>query len=599
MGKPVILLMKDIYYPILAGLGVLVNLVAIVILSRRNCGLSKCISVYMVSMATADLLVMIINVMVYHIFSYRFPLSFLSYTPVCRIVIYMTTITFDLSVWFTVSFTFDRFVAVCFEKFKVRYCTARTVGVVITVFCFLSLFKNIPFLFAYEPQQTINKVQWGCRPNVDFFSSPLGTAWVWFHSAWLVWLPFTLIASFNCSTIGRILVANRTRRNLRGNRSEYLSDSEMENRRKSIILLFTVSGSFILFWLTAAVSFVSTRLANINYYRGDRTAPEYIATETGTCLKFVSCIQNPCIYVATQRKFRDELKNVLKSLWPESITAVRRDDILNETSSEAIWVELRNTKGATTLRGVYYRQPNRETEIEEQIFRHRYDRKNKRAIIVGDFNYPNVDWKTNSVKGTEGTKFLNCIQEKSFNWHVTRPTRGGTIPDLVFNNESEEVDGIAMGYHFGAGDLLQSCKELDDTNIVVNQEQCEILDMISIMREEVREGLTSLKVDKSPGQNGLYPRLSKEASEKITGALRIIVKSSLDTVTGKLEEGSAVDVVYMDFTRAFDKVPHGRLVRKMKAHGIQWNVASWIESWLRDGKQRIVADGLRVESGFQ
>ncbi|XP_067864741.1 probable G-protein coupled receptor 139 [Heterodontus francisci] len=315
MGKPVILLMKDIYYPIVAALGVLVNLVTIMILSRRNCGLSKCISVYMVAMATADLLVLIINVIVYRIFSYQFPLSFLSYTPVCRVIIYLCTVTFDLSVWFTVSFTFDRFVAICFERFKTRYCTERTAGVVITVFCLLSFLKNIRFLFAYEPQQIINKVQWGCWASVEFFSSPLGTAWVWFHSAWLVWLPFTLIVSLNCSTIGRILVSNRTRRKLQGNRSENRSDSEMENRRKSIILLFTVSGSFILFWLTAAMSFVPTGLTNTNYYRGDLMAPRYIAAETGTCLKFLSCIQNPCIYVATQRKFRAELKNVLKSLW--------------------------------------------------------------------------------------------------------------------------------------------------------------------------------------------------------------------------------------------------------------------------------------------
>ncbi|XP_067864734.1 probable G-protein coupled receptor 139 [Heterodontus francisci] len=315
MGKPAILLMKDIYYPIVAALGVLVNLVAIVILSRRNCGLSNCISVYMVAMATADLLVMIINVMVYRIFSYHFPFSFLSYTPVCRVILYMTAINFDLSVWFTVFFTFDRFVAVCFQKFKTRYCTARTAGVVTAVICCLSFLKNILFLFAYEPEQIINNVQWGCRASVAFFSSPLGIALVWFHSTWLVWLPFTLIVSFNCSTIGRILVANRIRRKLRGNKSENLSDSEMENRRKSIILLFTVSGSFILLWLTVAVSFVSTRLTDTNYYQGDRTAPGYIAYETGTCLKFLSCIQNPCIYIATQRKFREELKNVLKSLW--------------------------------------------------------------------------------------------------------------------------------------------------------------------------------------------------------------------------------------------------------------------------------------------
>eukprot|EP00061_Rhincodon_typus_P007384 g29032.t1 len=36
-----------------------------------------------------------------------------------------------------------------------------------------------------------------------------------------------------------------------------------------------------------------------------------------------------------------------------------------------------------------------------------------------------------------------------------------------------------------------------------------------------------------------------------------------------IDEGKAVDVVYMDFIKAFDKVPHGKLVQKMKSHGIR------------------------------
>ncbi|GCB65894.1 hypothetical protein scyTo_0010026 [Scyliorhinus torazame] len=47
MGKVVILLVKDIYYPILAAFGLPANLMTIVILSRGNCGLSKCITAYM------------------------------------------------------------------------------------------------------------------------------------------------------------------------------------------------------------------------------------------------------------------------------------------------------------------------------------------------------------------------------------------------------------------------------------------------------------------------------------------------------------------------------------------------------------------------
>ena len=45
-------------------------------------------------------------------------------------------------------------------------------------------------------------------------------------------------------------------------------------------------------------------------------------------------------------------------------------------------------------------------------------------------------------------------------------------------------------------------------------------------------------------------------------------------VTKKVDEGSAVDIIYMDFSKAFDKVPHGRLLHKVKSHlGIQGEVA--------------------------
>ena len=45
---------------------------------------------------------------------------------------------------------------------------------------------------------------------------------------------------------------------------------------------------------------------------------------------------------------------------------------------------------------------------------------------------------------------------------------------------------------------------------------------------------------------------------------------SLNTI---LEDGEVVDLVYLDFQEAFDKVPYERLLLKLRAHGItgQWN----------------------------
>ena len=42
----------------------------------------------------------------------------------------------------------------------------------------------------------------------------------------------------------------------------------------------------------------------------------------------------------------------------------------------------------------------------------------------------------------------------------------------------------------------------------------------------------------------------------------------------------AVDLIYLDFQKAFDKVPHERLLVKVMAHGIQGSAAQWIRNWL-------------------
>jgi len=50
----------------------------------------------------------------------------------------------------------------------------------------------------------------------------------------------------------------------------------------------------------------------------------------------------------------------------------------------------------------------------------------------------------------------------------------------------------------------------------------------------------------------------------------------LDRVTGCVDAGDSVDVIFLDFAKAFDKVPHRRLVSKLKSHGIQGMILDWI-----------------------
>ena len=57
------------------------------------------------------------------------------------------------------------------------------------------------------------------------------------------------------------------------------------------------------------------------------------------------------------------------------------------------------------------------------------------------------------------------------------------------------------------------------------------------------------------------------------------------------DHSRAIDILYLDFQKAFDKVPHKRLMMKVRSLGILGKIADWIEDWLAGRKQRVVIIG--------
>jgi hypothetical protein len=83
------------------------------------------------------------------------------------------------------------------------------------------------------------------------------------------------------------------------------------------------------------------------------------------------------------------------------------------------------------------------------------------------------------------------------------------------------------------------------------------------------------------GQHGFRPGYSYE-SQVIT-----LCKDIIDS----LEEGVVVDVIIIDSSKAFNLVPHDRLLTKIVVTGVDLRVVVWIKEFLLGRSQRVWVDG--------
>ena len=99
--------------------------------------------------------------------------------------------------------------------------------------------------------------------------------------------------------------------------------------------------------------------------------------------------------------------------------------------------------------------------------------------------------------------------------------------------------------------------------------------------------------------NILYP-LQHGFRQKRSCELQLL--GFISDLTNNMEENKQTDVLITDFSKAFDKVGHGRLLQKLHYYGIRGRSNRWIANFLRNRRQRVVLDGsqsdeVEVDSG--
>ena len=118
---------------------------------------------------------------------------------------------------------------------------------------------------------------------------------------------------------------------------------------------------------------------------------------------------------------------------------------------------------------------------------------------------------------------------------------------------------------------------------------CKVLE--SLIRDELIRHLSDLEL-LACGQHGFRPKRSCNSQ----------LVEVLDDWSKALESGHSIDVLYLDFKKAFDSVPHHRLLYKLRCYGVRGKLLAWIEGFLTTRSQQVTVNGhssewTRVESG--
>ncbi|XP_069798540.1 probable G-protein coupled receptor 139 [Narcine bancroftii] len=265
-------------------------------------------------MAIADLMCVVTGVLLEQSNNIYIFAPYLLFTPICTLTLVLRFVAMDCSVWLTVAFTFDRYVAICGVRFRERYCTKRTATVVMVIVTIWGCMRYVPYAFAIKPLVLIDNLPWRCVTKAEYSTSSFWRIYTVFISVTTPLVPIGLIVLFNALTVRHVVAANEIRR---GIRKSIVKETDLEavNRRKSMNLLYFLSANFILLWIPYVV--FQSKWQTQNYFYTDRylNNPTYILQQCAFMLQFLSTCTNTCIYTLSQRRFREELKMVVKHLF--------------------------------------------------------------------------------------------------------------------------------------------------------------------------------------------------------------------------------------------------------------------------------------------
>ena len=105
--------------------------------------------------------------------------------------------------------------------------------------------------------------------------------------------------------------------------------------------------------------------------------------------------------------------------------------------------------------GVYYRLPNQGEPVDEAFLLQLQEASRSQALILlGDFNHPDICWKSSTASCRQCRRLLECIEDNFLSQVIDSPTTGDAILDLLVTNTSELIGDVKIGGSLGCSDYV-------------------------------------------------------------------------------------------------------------------------------------------------
>jgi len=128
---------------------------------------------------------------------------------------------------------------------------------------------------------------------------------------------------------------------------------------------------------------------------------------------------------------------------------------LKSNFSDQTWCKVKIKNGEELLIGVCYHSPNPEFSSKDNnkmLCEMLEEVRGKPVLLMGDFNYPDIDWSTSQAHTPASQSFVDSIEDSFLTQHVREGTCNRAVLDLVVTSEPDMIDKVTVKGNLGNSD---------------------------------------------------------------------------------------------------------------------------------------------------